>query len=190
MQTAGQQATELAAKLYQSESPDKPTRPEQEQRAELVSVTLWQRLTEIFGPLFVNQFGDLDGPGRQTWKRGLAQYSEHQIRRGIDNCRSWVNDSGKSYPPNLPEFSRLCLTETIHKQVDRKKLDYRPVTTPEIVAREKERQRLIANSPKSRDPSEGDVESFMESYRRLGLAKRLGAAQPTDSGSPKSQGAK
>lgn len=43
-----------------------------------------------------------------------------------------------------------------------------------VAAREKARLAKIPGSPTSREPSDGDVESFDESYKKLGLHVRWG----------------
>ncbi len=172
IKTAAETAA-LTARLYRNESSDRQTKPDAEPsaeaRAELVSVTLWQRLGEMFGSGFYSQYGDVDGSGRQTWKRALAQYSDAQIKRGLEHCLEWTG----RFPPNLAQFSRLCLTERIgyHQPANLKRLEVKRASAS-VKERELERQRRIASSPKGRVPTGGDVESFEDSYHGLNLGQR------------------
>lgn len=82
----------------------------------------------------------MDGGARQTWKRALAEFTEDQIRRGLKHCVQW---RGK-YPPNLAEFTELCLTETpqAHRPFDLKRLEVQRAQ-PEVRERELAKMRAI-----------------------------------------------
>lgn len=63
---------------------------------------LWQRFVGLFGGESVKRkFGD-DPP--DEWVGVLAQLSDYQLERGMRRLLR----SGKSTPPSLPEFSKLC----------------------------------------------------------------------------------
>ena len=129
-------------------------------------VTLWERMAEMFGNTWSLNYGDPDGKSIQTWTAGLAEYSEAQIRRAVEQMRGW--DS--SFPPTLGQFAKLCLTKTYTAKPDQKRIA--PVRTEAVRKREMERQAAIRKSPKSRDSSDRDVESLAESFRNLNLQSR------------------
>lgn len=66
---------------------------------------LWQRMAEIYGSGFVNQFGDLGGEGYETWLRGLSDLAPERIRFGIEKAVK----SNSPYPPNLATFRSYCV---------------------------------------------------------------------------------
>lgn len=143
-----------------------------EQRRELVMTTLWQRMAEIFGNQWELNFGKPGGSSYGTWKAGLADYSEMQLKNGLEQCRQW--DS--SFIPHLGQFARLCLTKRDHgpnfteERIQRgekpllEKLRHN-ATTP-IAKRELARIEAILRG-------EG-VETKAESYHNLGLHRRWG----------------
>jgi hypothetical protein len=78
-------------------------------------VTVWERLGEMFGPLFENGYGDAEGSAIETWTRGLADYSETSIRAALDLLVAWE----KPFPPTLGEFANLCRSYRPAVPVDR-----------------------------------------------------------------------
>lgn len=66
---------------------------------------LWQRMAEIYGSGFVNQFGDLGGDGYETWLRGLSDLAPERIKFGIEKAVK----SNSPYPPNLATFRSYCV---------------------------------------------------------------------------------
>lgn len=173
---------ELAKKLYSSAANDRLTKPcensktmsasDESARAEAVSIRLWQRMGEMFGAVFFNQYGATDENGRQTWKEGLAGYSEAQIARGVKNCLDW----NKDFPPNLAQFAKLCL---------QLRAEEKPNVTEQRIAREKETGVLdhLGSHARSdiakrelermkRVVAGEDVEEFETSYHNCGLNRR------------------
>jgi len=130
--------------------------------------TLWERMAEMFGNTWALNYGAVGSKSMQTWTAGLAGYSEDQIRKGVEQCCNWDN----SFPPNLGQFAKLCLTKVytplppskIKKITDLAK----PATGDSAIAkREKSRMRAIERGE--------DVESHDESMQILSLHARWGA---------------
>lgn len=90
----------------QQESSGQSTKPEQRKQVES-SITndhirlFWKRMTMIYGHKWASSYGELDDG---TWAAGLADLELEDIRRGIEAVR----DSGKEWPPSLPEFRDMC----------------------------------------------------------------------------------
>ena len=76
-------------------------------RREFVMITLWERMSDIFGNTWGLNYGAPGGRSMQTWAAGLAEYSERQIKMGVEQCRHW----DKPFAPNLGQFAKLCLTK-------------------------------------------------------------------------------
>jgi len=55
----------------------------------------------MFGHTWLRDQGD---EPNDTWVRGLADLSTADLGIGLTACR----DSGKSFPPGLPEFRAMC----------------------------------------------------------------------------------
>ena len=66
-----------------------------------VMLRLWLRMTEMYGTLWTNSQGE---EPNDTWTIALADLTPEQIGAGLTGC--W--DSGKPFPPTLPEFLGLC----------------------------------------------------------------------------------
>ena len=88
-------------------------------RREFVMVTLWERMSDIFGNTWGLNYGTPGGRSMQTWMAGLSEYSETQIKTGVEQCRNWPG----SFPPNLGQFAKLCLTKTPGPKPDHKQLE-------------------------------------------------------------------
>lgn len=63
---------------------------------------LWSRMSEMFGHTWLRDQGD---EPNDTWIRGLSGLTAKQFGAGLVACR----DSGKAFPPSLPEFRAMCL---------------------------------------------------------------------------------
>ena len=165
-------AVAAAKTLYsgatESQTSNAPSLPDTDRRR-LVMVTLWQRMREIFGNVWELNYGSADSKSLETWAIGLAEYSVDQIKRGVEQCKRW----DKPFPPNLGQFAKLCLTHAPGPKHEHKQIA--PPRTASVKDRELARQARIASSPKSRKASADDVESFSDSWRILGMAKRHGA---------------
>jgi hypothetical protein len=154
-------------------------------RREFVMVTLWERMSDFFGNSWGHNYGLPGGRSMKTWMAGLAGYSEKQIRMGVELSRRWSQDipPGKYVnPPDLGQFAKLCLTKApapTPPPSEVKSLSDLTKIKPEdsaIVKHEKARLTRIPASPKSREASDDDVESFDESYSKRRLHARWGAA--------------
>jgi hypothetical protein len=123
---------ESQKRLYSSES-DKQTNTEPSliKRRNFVMVTLWERMSDIFGNVWAQNYGIPGGRSMQTWTAGLANYSENQIRMGVMQSKKWSeNLSPDKYasPPNLGQFAKLCLTKapgpkSTHKALEAPRTD-------------------------------------------------------------------
>ena len=137
---------------------------------ELVMDRLWHRLAETFGlEVWTAARGAVGGESYHTWTDGLAGYTVDQLHRGVLQLAGWRG----AKPPDLAQFSRLCLTAGPHKAAA---ADPSPLPAPpaasQVPAAELQRQARVACSPKSREPNAGDAESFADSYHRCGLGSR------------------
>lgn len=61
-------------------------------------------MSEIYGKLWISQFGDCNGGAYETWQKGLSKFSAQQIGNGVRRCL----DRESPFPPNLIEFRALC----------------------------------------------------------------------------------
>jgi hypothetical protein len=103
-----------------------------------------------------------------TWSAGLAEYSENQIKMGVEQSKKWSQDipPGKYVsPPDLGQFSALCLTKAFAPESDQKQIA--PVRTDSVRQAEIIRQANV-RANKCR-------ETKAESMEKLGLHARWGA---------------
>src|SRR3990172_8616523 len=63
---------------------------------------LWEAMSMFYGHAWANSYGDADNG---VWLAGLCDVSPEGILRGINACRV----TGKTWPPSLPEFRKMCL---------------------------------------------------------------------------------
>jgi len=122
---------------------------------------------------------------------GLGDMTPEEVRVGVLKIRSMApNANDEVWPPDLPEFRAMCRPHEDDKRVqtysnrnfteERIAQEKKLLTTgkasrsSEIAKREMKRQAAIAASPKSREPSEDDVETLEESYNNLHLSRRMG----------------
>lgn len=68
---------------------------------------LWQRMGEIYGAQWVNQFGQVGESAYETWCLALQDLSEADIRGGL----SLLLKRESKYTPNLNEFRSLCTSQ-------------------------------------------------------------------------------
>lgn len=178
--------TELVKQLYSDHNELQPKSLPNSvtDRRLVVMVALWKRMFEYFGQSWVREYGDADGGAIKSWTDALAAYSEDQIARGVKNCREWTGN----FVPNVAQFGRLCLTvrpeekpNVTEKRMARERETGKPVAVLEHLARsahsdiakqELARMVRVMSSPKTREPSDGDVESFETSYHKCGLGQR------------------
>jgi hypothetical protein len=59
-------------------------------------------MSMFYGYAWVNSYGEADNG---TWLAGLCDIEPEMILRGIECCRV----AGKTWPPSLPEFRKMCL---------------------------------------------------------------------------------
>ena len=67
---------------------------------------LWKKMRHIFGQTWVEQYGDFGGEASETWREGLSELTGERLKNGVDQARKWENP----WPPNLGQFTKLCLT--------------------------------------------------------------------------------
>jgi hypothetical protein len=149
-----------------------------QRRREFVMVTLWERMSDFFGNSWGHNYGLPGGRSMKTWLAGLANYSEDQIRMGVELSRRWSQDipPGKYVnPPDLGQFAKLCLTKAPAPNPPPSKVkSLSDLSKPSradspIAKREKERMRRIR-------AGDQEVESKERSMELLGLHARWGAA--------------
>jgi len=150
------------------------------ERRRTIMVAMWQRMSDYFGPLWESAYGGVDDQAIYAWTGALAHYSESEIGGAVKACENW---DGK-FQPTFPEFKSMVMAAR-SAQAAKPPANPEPVasleyftkerrTDSEIAKREKKRMRAIPGSPKSRDPSDADVESFKTSFNNLHLARRMG----------------
>lgn len=139
---------------------------------QLVMDRLWHRLAQTFGlDAWTAQHGAVGGENYQSWTDGLMDYTVDQLARGVSRIGDWK----ESQPPDLKQFSRLCLMADTRKPEAAQPPHLPPPvgrTSSRIALAEIARQERIAASPKGRSPSPADVESLADSYHRCGLGGR------------------
>lgn len=59
---------------------------------------------EMYGNLWVKQYGEVRGEGWKTWCKALNGMSMESMAQGVNRI---ITDLPK-FPPNLPEFKKLC----------------------------------------------------------------------------------
>lgn len=64
---------------------------------------VWERLLGCFGDSLIRKFDETPPP---EWVSGIGSLNDHQLAKGM---RRLVL-SGKTHPPTLPEFLKLCRT--------------------------------------------------------------------------------
>lgn len=146
-----------------------PNRSRSTERHHDLMQLFWDRMGDFFGlQIWTDARGGIDGEVFASWSTGLQNYNREQIARGLGHCQNWQKDR----PPTLEEFQALCLVET------RQPKKAQPPPSQSIKAREEARQQRLARSPKSRQPSPDDVETFEEAYRNCGLNRRWSGKGP------------
>lgn len=70
----------------------------------LAMVTLWERLGEVLGAAFLNQYGLVGENAFLTWSAGLADLSREQIKKGFAN---FMRSQDRFI--DLKRFRALCL---------------------------------------------------------------------------------
>lgn len=83
--------------------------------------TLWQRMGELYGAAFVNQFGAVGQAAFQTWCLGLRDVTPKQIKLGFTK----LLQSEKQMPANYFQFRRLCLPQLEDFGLPKASLAYR-----------------------------------------------------------------
>jgi hypothetical protein len=140
---------------------------------------LWQRMRQAFGvEAWESKHGTESGATFAEWSRTLQQYTRDQVARGVGHCQEWQGAG----LPTLADFCRLCLTDlrtsSTPAAAPPPARPAPPARDTSVRDREMRRQQQIATSPKSRQPSAGDVESFMQAYHNCGLGRRWPSGHP------------
>lgn len=79
-----------------------------------------------------------------AWVDGLQEYADEQIERGLRN----LSEKGEPWIPALPEFQKLCLTESGHWQ--QKTAAYRDDALKKL-KQDKENAKLLLNDSTAKD---------------------------------------
>lgn len=64
---------------------------------------LWQRMAETFGHKWTSNYGTAPN---QSWVDGLADMTVDDIKMGLANLKTWVDEDG--WPPTMLQFRELC----------------------------------------------------------------------------------
>ena len=106
----------LANRLYESQptneaselSKSKPMRLRELSTAEQrgAMLWLWKQMLAIFGTAWTREYGEAGGNTSEIWADSLGGLTGEQIKRGVESCKEWAD----KFPPNLAQFSKLCLT--------------------------------------------------------------------------------
>lgn len=81
-----------------------------------VIVRLWEQMRGIFGQSWVREHGELNGNQVTVWGDALGRLTLDQIKNGIEQSAQWQ----ERFPPNLAQFSRMCLTTIKPTYTDRR----------------------------------------------------------------------
>ena len=76
------------------------------QQDQSVMDLLWLRMSEMYGSQWVTTYGPSP---TDSWARVLSGFTTDDIRRGLEA----VVENGAPFPPNAPEFRKLCMKPSI-----------------------------------------------------------------------------
>lgn len=76
---------------------------QKEQRKTQALEQIWEFMTQMYGNLWVDAFGEVAGEN-QAWKIGLTGLTAKQVMIGLEKTAL----NGKTFPPTLPEFLSYC----------------------------------------------------------------------------------
>lgn len=143
-------------------SPTSPTNSDKAQRKAhwLVMLTMWEVMTDAF-PSWRTFRGTIEGAIIKDWARALFGFPEERIMR---TAQQLAQAPDRTTLPTLDGFKHLLEPLDKPAQPD--------LATAAVRDRELKRQAQIPTSPKSREASAADVESFETSYHKLGLDSR------------------
>ena len=134
-----------------------------------VMLVMWTAMARAFGN-WVPQYGTSEEGAFRSWSQKLQAYTPEQIQRGVRNATDrelW----NKDFPPNLPQFEALCLTDA------KRGAGYHAVDSPKRLERFAQRAdrsiidqefRIIRRIVES-----GFTESREDACRALGLDHEL-----------------
>jgi len=124
---------------------------------------LWERMLGIFGATWARERGDHEGLTADIWAQGLEGLTLDQIGNGINQCAHW----NEAFPPNLPQFMKLCLTSNKDRAAETSKaLEHQSTpATPQTI---QEAHKKVSRLSTERD------KSFVDDYQALGLNARWG----------------
>lgn len=127
---------------------------------------LWKHMLARFGSTWTREYGEADGEAAEIWCEALGGLTGEQLKHGVDACKEWT----ERFPPNLAQFSKLCLTTTENPPEVQKYLNPPPVTKPnaEGFARIQREQGEVGRMDTERGPE------FVSAYYACGLRARWG----------------
>lgn len=123
---------------------------------------LWKRMLANFGSQWTREYGEADGDTAEIWCEALGGLTGEQLARGVKSCRDW----GEKFPPNLAQFSKLCLTTNENTKEVQKYLEApskRSKMPPEVA----EVWALLMEQPQTRD------EAFLYAWDHLAAEASL-----------------
>ncbi len=118
-------------------------------------VSFWEKMANIFGQPWENNYGTAEGSAIATWTSALSIYSETSIRAAVDLMKAWT----KPFPPTLGEFAEVC-RQYRPAWDSGKALTHSPRAPREVAERELKKMKAIL---KGRYPETTD-----EALERLG----------------------
>lgn len=172
----------LANRLYESQptneasesSESKPMRLRELSRAEQrgAMLWLWKHMLAIFGTAWTREYGEADGATSEIWADSLGGLTGEQLKRGVDASKEW----GEKFPPNMAQFTRLCLTTNENTAEVKAYLEApEKKHNPEGL-----RQLLEVWEAVKKQPNEWDTfENKQAAYNFLGLQTRWGPLKRT-----------
>lgn len=98
------QSPESVAQTASRIQVDESSKASSAAREQAVMARLWERMTEIYGHRWISAYGEAVN---ESWRRGLQGVSVEQIGKGLER----LLEQGREWPPTLPEFRALCVTD-------------------------------------------------------------------------------
>ena len=143
-------------------------------------VAIWSILSGSI-PAFKSN-GGTEGDAFKHWCRGTYEgnFNQNDITKAAHAISTGWTDK---FAPSLPTFIAWINNEKKTREIQEQMRSRSNPGPANAEAKAKKKEFLkkwreladkIQRSPTSRNPGEGDVESFAESYHKLGLTQKLG----------------
>lgn len=132
---------------------------------------LWRQMLARVGSVWTREYGEAGGATSEIWRDALGGLTSEQLKRGVDACAKWEND----FPPNLGQFTKLCLTTNENSPEVQKYLnapEATPITAKGMEVIEGEMTKIRRTMSTERDAD------FVRAYYACGLQSRWGSLDP------------